>query len=130
MSLDIAHETLGWPSPQEVRKPSGDGARIFAELAQTKIENAFANHPDAPRLKVGVLARNSHARETESPLAIVAEFETRASEQVLRELHRLAWNFSHSPTVATVAAGFRPGGGTAEPPATAPLPPLVHPPLP
>jgi hypothetical protein len=102
MSLDLTHEKLGWPSPNEVRNPSGEGARIFAELAQAKIGTALATRTDAPRLKVGVLARNSQSRETESPLAVVAEFEKKASEQLLKELHRLAWNFSHSPTVVTI----------------------------
>src|SRR6266478_4569486 len=102
MSLDLTHNKLGWPSPREVRHPSGEGARIFAELAHAKIENALAARPGAPALKIGVLARNSHARETESSLAIVAEFEKKASGQLLHELHRLAWNFSHSPTLVTI----------------------------
>jgi len=102
MSLELAHEKLGWPPPQEVRNPSGEGARIFAELAQAKIGTTLASRSDGPRLKVGVLSRNSYSRETESPIAIVAEFEKMASDAVLRELHRLAWNFSHSPTIVTI----------------------------
>src|SRR5260221_6604903 len=102
MSLDLTHEKLGWPSPSEVRNPSGDGARIFADLAQAKIQAALAARADSSALKVGVLARNSYAEETESPLAVVAEFQSRASDQTLRELQRLAWNFSHAPTVVTI----------------------------
>lgn len=67
-----------------------------------KIEAALAYRPDTPQMKVGVLSRNSYASETESPIAVVAEFEKKASDLVLRELHRLAWNFSHSPTVVTI----------------------------
>lgn len=102
MSLDHTHERLGWPSPREVRNPSGEGARIFADLAQAKIESALKSRTDFPKVQIGVLSRNSHARETESPLAVVAEFQTNASDQALRELHRLAWNFSHAPTVVTI----------------------------
>lgn len=42
------------------------------------------------------------AKTTETPLAIVVEFASPASEESLRELHRLAWNFSHSPILVTI----------------------------
>src|SRR6266446_5109812 len=100
MSLELTHEKLSWPSPREVRNPSGDGARIFAELARAKIQTALA-YSDTCSPQIGVLSRNSQAKETQSPLAIVAEFERRATDHVLRELHRLAWNFSHAPTLVT-----------------------------
>jgi hypothetical protein len=102
MSLKLTHERLGWPSPQEIRSPSGEGARIFAELAHAKIESTISSYPDASNAKVGVLLRNSQTKGTEAPLAIVTEFNRIASDQTLRMLHRLAWNFSHSPTVVTV----------------------------
>ena len=101
MSLELTHEKLSWPTPREVRNPSGDGARIFAELARAKIQTALA-YSDTCSPQIGVLSRNSQAKETQSPLAIVAEFERRATDQVLRELHRLAWNFSHAPTLVTI----------------------------
>jgi hypothetical protein len=101
MSLALTHQKLGWPSPQEVRNPSGEGARIFAQMARAKIETALA-YSDPPSARIGVLARNSQATETESPLAVVAEFQDSASEQSLRDLHRLAWNFSYAPTVVTI----------------------------
>lgn len=102
MSLDLAHKNLGWPSPEEVRNPQGEGARIFAELARAKIERAISSYPNAPSVKVGVLSRNSQAAITEAPLAIVAEFNGKATDPTLRKLHRLAWNFSHSPTIVTI----------------------------
>jgi len=102
MSLELMHEKLGWPSPSEVRNPSGEGARIFAELAHAKIGTALTARAGTPPLKVGVLVRNSCSTETESPLAVVAEFQGHANDQTLRELHRLAWNFSHAPTVVTI----------------------------
>jgi hypothetical protein len=118
MSLALAHDKLGWPSPHEVRNPSGAGARIFAQLAHDKIEMALASRADALSVKVGVLARNSHAVETESPLAVVAEFQGKANDQLLRELHRLAWNFSHAPTVVTIEPELMRVWTCCEPPET------------
>lgn len=102
MSLELAHRKLGWPSPEEIRNPTGGGVRIFAELVETKIQRAIAAFPGASNVKIGVLLRNSMATTTEAPIAIVAEFVGKASDTILRELQRLAWNFSHSPTVVTV----------------------------
>lgn len=102
MSLSIAHEKLGWPSPEDIRNLSGEGAQIFARLARAKIETAISRDPGASDVKVGVLLRNPQTNVTEAPLAVVAEFNRAARDQTLRLLHRLAWNFSHSPTVVTV----------------------------
>lgn len=106
MSLKLVHEKLGWPSPEEIRNPSGEGGRIFAELVEAKIRRAIALLPGSPKVKIGVLLRNSKATVTESPLAVVAEFSGKASDSVLRELQRLAWNFSHSPSVVTIEQGL------------------------
>jgi len=116
MSLDLAHEKLGWPSPKEIRNPSGEGARIFAKLAQDKIERAICLHSDTASVKIGVLLRNSQATDTEAPLAIVAEFKGKASDQTLHELQRLAWNFSHSPTVVTIESNLLRVWTCCEPP--------------
>lgn len=100
MSLDLLHEKLAWPDPEETRNPSGEGGRIFADLAHAKVERAVRHL--APDVKVSVLLRDSQTSATESPLALVAEFARTASDEALRQLHRLAWNFSHSPTVFTI----------------------------
>jgi len=121
MSLTLAHERLSWPSPQEIRNPSGEGAQVFAKLAQAKIERAISWYPDASNVKVGVLLRNSQAKDTEAPLAIVAEFNRKASDETLRALHRLAWNFSHSPTVVTVEPDLLRVWTCCEPPENRPL---------
>jgi hypothetical protein len=102
MSLDVAHRRLGWPSPEEIRNPPGEGARILAELAQAKIKRAISLYTDTPPERVGVLLRNPQTAITEAPLGIVAEFDGKATNPTLRELHRLAWNFSHSPTIITI----------------------------
>lgn len=102
MLLDLVHEKLGWPSPSEVRNPPGEGTRVFVDLAQTKIGNAMSQYQDAAGAKMGVLLRNPQSANTEAPLAVVVEFSGKVGDKTLRELHRLAWNFSHSPTVVTV----------------------------
>lgn len=88
MSLKLAHERLGWPSPEEIRNPSGEGGRIFAELVEAKIQRAIALLPGSPNVKIGVLLRNSKTTVTEAPLAVVAEFKGKASDATLRELQR------------------------------------------
>lgn len=116
MSLELAHKKLGWPSPEEIRNPTGGGVRIFAELVEAKIRRAIAVFPGASNVKIGVLLRNSMATVTEAPIAIVAEFGGRSSDAILRELQRLAWNFSHSPTVVTVEQGLLRVWTCCEPP--------------
>ena len=116
MSLKLAHEKLGWPLPEEIRNPSGEGGRIFAELVEAKIQRAIALLHGSPNVKIGVLLRNSKTTVTEAPLAVVAEFNGKASDATLRELQRLAWNFSHSPTVVTVEQGLLRVWTCCEPP--------------
>ena len=100
MSLDLLHEKLAWPDPEETRRPSGEGGRIFADLVHAKVERSVRHF--AQDAKVSVLLRDSQTADTEAPLAIVTEFSRTASDEALRELHRLAWNFSYSPTVITI----------------------------
>src|SRR4051794_35641394 len=102
MSLDLLTERLAWPEAGDIRRPPGEGARIFADLAKAKLGSSALRGTDDARFEVGVLARNPGAAETEPPLAVVAEFQHSASDEILRELHRLSWNFSHSPTLVTV----------------------------
>src|SRR5260370_32376514 len=97
ISLTLTHSELSWPSPGETIEPSGEGARIFAKLAKDKIGRALSRFDDAKNADVGVLLADSHAIATERPLAIVVNFPGQAADETLRELQRLAWNFSHSP---------------------------------
>jgi hypothetical protein len=53
-------------------------------------------------VRVGVLMADPRSSDSEPPLAIVAEFDSPIEEPILRELHRLSWNFSHSPTLVTI----------------------------
>ena len=102
ISLAQAHSVLGWPSPADVERPQGDGASIFASLVREKIGRSLARFDDGRNAVVGVLHANPYAQNTEPPIAVVVEFQQDASDDTLRELHRLAWNFSHSPILITI----------------------------
>lgn len=102
MSLDLAHEKLGWPSSEEILSPPGEGARVFADLAKAKIGEALKHQPGGASARVGVLTANPNSSATTSPLAVVCEFQASVSEQTLRQLQALTWNFSRSPMLVTV----------------------------
>lgn len=102
LTIDRVAACLDWPETAALLTPGGGGAAVLAQLAREKIGRGLAPliAPDAYRL--GVLTAAPEAETTESPLAIVMEFDTAVGTEVLREAHRLAWNFSHSPTLITI----------------------------
>ena len=102
LSLARAHAELAWPSPNAIQKPSGRGPSVFAALARDKIGRALSTFNDSRGAIVGILTNDPNAADTEPPLAIVVEFKRQVSEETLRELQQLAWNFSHSPALVTV----------------------------
>lgn len=101
-TLELARDRLGWPEPSDVTHPRGAGAAVFAALVRSKIGRSLAPYPDARGVKLGVLMADHRAATSEPPLAIVAQFEGEVSDETLRELHRLSWNFSHAPTLITL----------------------------
>jgi hypothetical protein len=101
-TLELARERLGWPEPSDVTHPRGAGAAVFAALVRSKIGRSLDQYPDARGVKLGVLMADHLAATSEPPLAIVAQFEGEVSDDTLRELHRLSWNFSHAPTLVTL----------------------------
>ena len=100
--IDRVHKELNWPVASEIFQPSGAGPRMLAELVQRKLQNPLCRLENGIDLRVGVLSRDPMADETASPLAIVCEFPRRVSNQIIREAHRLAWNFSHAPVLVTL----------------------------
>ncbi|WP_350357508.1 Eco57I restriction-modification methylase domain-containing protein [Paraburkholderia fungorum] len=106
ISLDTLHTALGWPAPGAVTHPEGAGASIFASLAREKIGRALARYDDGRRALIGVLMGDSESTSTEPPIALVVDFQGYANENTLRELHRMAWNFSHTPTLITIEPGL------------------------
>jgi len=102
LSLERASEALAWPGPDDILAPQGAGAAVYANLVQTKIGSALLRLGAPPTTRIGLLAGDPNAETTEPPLAIVVEFAGPAADDILRELHRLSWNFSHSPTLITI----------------------------
>ena len=102
LTLERTSAALGWPVAADILRPKGAGAAIYTGLLRTKVGAALTRIVGAPSSRIGMLIPNPDATTTEPPLAIVVEFASPASEESLRELHRLAWNFSHSPTLVTI----------------------------
>ncbi|MCC0807652.1 N-6 DNA methylase [Methylobacterium sp. W2] len=102
ITLDMAHEMLGWPEPKQVTHPQGSGASVYASLVHDKIGRSLGSSPDFRNARLGVLMADPDAATSEPPLAIVVEFDQSPSADALRELQRLSWNFSHSPTLITI----------------------------
>ncbi len=102
MLLDSAHDWLGWPDPQLILDPPGEGVRVYADFAKRKIELALKR--DFPNLAVetGVLAPDPCSIDTSSPLAIVCQFPRGAQLKELEAAHRLAWNFSKTSLLITL----------------------------
>ncbi len=100
--LELAHKRLGWPSRRDIMRPKGSGPAIIAELARRKLKTAIERDQENVSVEVGVLAANPCSDKTEEPLAIVCDFESTVSEDVLRKTHRLAWSFSRSPMLMTI----------------------------
>lgn len=101
--LEIAHNNLYWPSPDQIWEPSGAGAKFYAELASKKIgQNLRRACSDADGVKVGILAPNPGGTDTEAPIAIVCEFPRPVSAETIRETYRLAWSFSRARSLITL----------------------------
>ena len=101
--LEIAHDNLYWPSPDQIWEPTGAGAKFYAELASKKIgQNLRRECSDADGVKVGILAANPSGTDTEAPIAIVCEFPRPVSAETIRETYRLAWSFSRARSLITL----------------------------
>jgi len=102
ISLESTHAELGWPTPQEITHPRGAGAGVYASLVREKIGRALVRFEDAQNATLGILVPDSHSAATQAPFAVVVTFDQLVGEVTLRELQRMCWNFSHSPTLITI----------------------------
>lgn len=102
LSLERLSAKLGWPCSNEIFSPPGAGPAVYAGLVQDKIGRILRRMPAGEFARLGILTADAKSATTEPPLAIVAEFPVSAPDDTLRELHRLAWNFSHAPTLITI----------------------------
>jgi N-6 DNA Methylase len=116
LSLEVAHAALAWPSPDEITRPRGAGASVFADLVRSKIGLALRQFSDARDAVIGVLMPDPGSTRTEPPVAVVVEFQGDASEATLRALQSLVWNFSHTPAVITLEPGLLRVWTCCEPP--------------
>jgi len=102
ISLEQTRLKLGWPASADITNPQGAGAAVFCSLVQNKIGRSLQHFAGSKDLQLGVLMADHQASTSEPPLAIVAEFSRSANDEILREMQRLSWNFSHVPTLITL----------------------------
>lgn len=101
MLLKDACDWLGWPDPAQVLSPKGEGAAACARIARLKIGGALNRQFDVS-VETGILTPDPKGDSTAVPLAVICQFPRATSEEVLKEAHRLAWNFSRSSVLVTL----------------------------
>jgi N-6 DNA Methylase len=99
--LELAHEKLHWPTPQQILEPSGAGPSVYARIAREKLGRTISKLSDGHGVQIGVLAANPQGDSTEAPIALVCDFQQEVSEDTLRKTYRLAWSFSRTPSLIT-----------------------------
>jgi hypothetical protein len=102
ISLELTSAVLGWSSAEQITDPQGAGPKVYADLVREKIGRALAHFVDGRDARMGVLTGDPMTLSSEPPIAVIVEFQGEASNTCLRELHRLTWNFSHSPILITL----------------------------
>jgi type I restriction-modification system DNA methylase subunit len=99
--LELAHEKLHWPTPQEILEPSGAGPSVYAGIAREKLGRTISKLSDGYGVQIGVLSANPQGDSTETPIALVCDFPTEVSEDTIRKTYQLAWSFSRTPSLIT-----------------------------
>ena len=102
MLLEIACQKLGWPSHEQVIRPSAAGPRHYAERVEQKIGAVLQRMLSGSTVTTGLLCADSHADTSEAPIAVVCQFSHMVSDEVLREAQRLCWNFSRTALLVTL----------------------------
>ena len=100
--LAALRDQLDWPDSETILRPRGAGPTVLATLAKEKIEARLRQLAGSSALSVGVLVPDPDTPNTPSGMAIVCEFSRPAQEDLLREAHRLAWNFCRVPVLITI----------------------------
>jgi hypothetical protein len=100
--LQRAHEELAWPPPEAIFSPRGVGPAVEVATVKQKVGTALRSLHAELEFDLGVLASDSDSDRTEAPLAVVCRFTTDVSPLVLRDIHRLTWNYSRTPLLITV----------------------------
>lgn len=102
MFLAEVAKQLDWYSEDEILNPSGDGAKVYAELVKKKIERTLKFERNIEDIKVGVLVNDPTSNKTQLPIAIVCEFQTKIDIETLNLTHKLSWNFCRSPLLIII----------------------------
>src|SRR4051812_28371868 len=102
MLLADARRTLGWPEREQIERPRGAAPKVYADFTKKKIEAALRRKHPTVAVHTGILAMDPDDDATVAPLAVVCEFPSGAPEDMLREAHRLAWNFSRTALLITL----------------------------
>lgn len=102
MLLERAHQWLGWPQPERILDPPGEGARAYSAFAKRKIEETLKRTFPSLVVETGILVLDPYSAETSAPLAVICQFPRGASSPQLDEAHRLAWNFSRTSLLVTL----------------------------
>jgi hypothetical protein len=99
---DDAHQFFGWPARPQVFDPKGAGAHLYAEEVKRKIRAELRRQFHNLSVETGVLTADPNSDNTEAPIAVVCEFPSGATEEALKQAHRLAWNFSRTALLITL----------------------------
>ena len=102
MLRGLAHQKLAWPGRTNVLNPPGAGTNVYANLANRKLGGPLRRLKGVGDVQVGILCANPHGDSMHAPIAVVCEFQQKASPDVLRDAHNLAWNFAQTPMLVTV----------------------------
>jgi hypothetical protein len=102
MSLQRTEIELGWPPKEQILQPSGAGAAVNATLAREKVGRSLGSLDGAADAQIGILSLDPFADVTQTPLALVCEFQRLVPIETLATLQCLAWNFSRTPLLLTV----------------------------
>lgn len=101
--LEITHEKLYWPRPDQVLTPTGVGPSIYAQLAREKLGKTIEREcQDGVGVRVGILTINPEGDETDAPLAVVCVFNRPISQATLSKTYNLAWSFSRTQALITI----------------------------
>ena len=102
MWLDDAYQHLGWPKPSQVTNPTGGGPSHYARQVEQKIGEALKRHCSLKNIQTGILCADPVSDSAEAPIAVVLQFDEAVNDDVLREAHRLCWNFSRTALLITL----------------------------
>ena len=102
MLLDAACKYFGWPDSSTLFHPQGAGAAVIAESIVRRIQEPLKRSFPGLLTETGILTAAPNNAATSALLAIICQFPRGASQEELREVHRLAWNYSGSALLITL----------------------------